>query len=527
MSNVKILDCTLRDGGYVNDWNFGERGIKKIISKLSQSNIDIIECGFLTYKGGNRDTTLFKNVSMIKDYIVDKNDNTMYVGMIAYPNLVINDIPIYDGTSIDGIRVTFHEREIEEALKVCKDLIYKGYKVFIQPVGIATYEDLNIINLIKEVNDIKPYAFYIVDTLGSMYKNTLLRMYYLIDNNLNKDIHIGFHSHNNLQLSFSNAQELMMLQTKRTIIIDSAVFGMGRGAGNLCTELLAQYINTNLVQKYNIEDLLEIIDEHLNNIYAKYPWGYSVPYCLAAINDCHPNYATYLMNKQTITVKSISNILSNIHDEKRAIYDKNYIEEVYMNYQNKYIDDNEELEKLKNIIDGRKVLVVAPGKSLGTNINLINDIIYNENLFVISTNFIPQTIKSDCIFISNLKRFDELADIISIAKDQKMILTSNITTNKNDLYSIINYSDLLSDNQLISDNAGLMLINLLKRLSVHQVYLAGFDGYAVNENNYIESDMELVKTNKNMLELNEAIKESMQKLRLTLDIRFITESKYN
>ncbi len=527
MSSIKILDCTLRDGGYVNNWMFGERGIKKIISKLSQANIDIIECGFLTYKGGNKDTTLFKDVSKVKDYIIDKKDNIMYVGMIAYPNSVISNIPVYDGKSIDGIRVTFHESEIEEALEVCKDLMYKGYKVFVQPICVASYDDLNLINLINKVNDIKPYAFYIVDTLGSLYKNNLLRMYYLIDNNLNKDIHIGFHSHNNLQLSFSNAQELMMLQTKRTIIIDSSVFGMGRGSGNLCTELLAQYINVSLVERYNIEYLLEIIDEHLNNIYAKYSWGYSAPYCLAAINNCHPNYATYLMDKQTITIKSISTILKNMHAEKRVVYDKGYIEQVYMEYQKKYIDDNDDLEKLKNTINGKKVLILAPGKSLEVNRNLINDIIDNDNLFVISINFIPKAINSDYVFISNQKRFDELADIIKIAERANLILTSNITANLNNIYSIVNYSDLLIDNQLISDNAGLMLINLLNRLSVHEIYLAGFDGYAINKNNYLESDMELVKTNKNIIEMNKAVRESIQRLRLTLDIRFITKSKYN
>lgn len=317
MNKIKILDCTLRDGGYINDWNFGERTIKKIITKLSQSNIDIIECGFITDVSFNENKTLFDSVERIKKYIEPKNENVSYVGMIAQPYPSINNIAKYDGKSIDGIRVTFHEDEIDEALIYGKQLMDKGYKIFIQPVGTTSYSDGSLLELIRKVNNLKPVAFYLVDTLGIMYKNDLLRMFYLLDNNLDESISLGFHSHNNLQLSFSNAQELLAIHTKREIIIDSSVFGMGRGAGNLCTELITHYINENIKEKYNIVPLLEIFDEYLSNIFSNIRWGYSMPYYLAAVNNCHPNYSTYLMNKQTISVKSINTILKQILEEKK------------------------------------------------------------------------------------------------------------------------------------------------------------------------------------------------------------------
>lgn len=92
---------------------------------------------------------------------------------------------------------------------------------------------------------------------------------------------------------------------------------MGRGAGNLCTELITHYINENIKEKYNIVPLLEIFDEYLSNIFSNIRWGYSMPYYLAAVNNCHPNYSTYLMNKQTISVKSINTILKQILEEKK------------------------------------------------------------------------------------------------------------------------------------------------------------------------------------------------------------------
>ena len=202
----------------------------------------------------------------------------MYVAMIQYGKIGNDEITPYDGTSIDGIRLTFHEHEIDESFVMGKQLMDKGYKLFMQPVGTTTYSDEALLKLIARINELKPYAFYLVDTLGIMYKNDLLRMFYLIEHNLDKHITLGFHSHNNLQLSFANAQELMQLNTPRKLIIDSSVFGMGRGAGNLNTELVTQYINFNFGLKYNNIEIMEIIDEYIRPLSFQYKWGYDAAY---------------------------------------------------------------------------------------------------------------------------------------------------------------------------------------------------------------------------------------------------------
>jgi len=92
MNNIKLLDCTLRDGGYINNWNFGYRTIKKVIEKLSQSNIDIIECGFIRDQEFNRNRSVFNDVESIKEFINPKHKNIIYVGMIDYPYIPIDKI---------------------------------------------------------------------------------------------------------------------------------------------------------------------------------------------------------------------------------------------------------------------------------------------------------------------------------------------------------------------------------------------------------------------------------------------------
>lgn len=250
MNKISILDCTLRDGGYINKFNFGEQTISKIITKLGDACIDIIECGFLITGESDKDKSLFDCVESISESIIEKKENTIYVAMIAYGDISIQEISCRNKKSIDGIRITFHENEIDEAIEFGNELKSKGYLVFMQPVGTAFYTDAELIKLVIRINQMQPYAFYLVDTLGTMYKNDILRLFYLVDHNLKKEIAIGYHSHNNLQLAFSNAQELTEIHTSRHIILDSSVFGMGRGAGNLASELITRFINDNVEYKY-------------------------------------------------------------------------------------------------------------------------------------------------------------------------------------------------------------------------------------------------------------------------------------
>jgi len=527
MRNVKILDCTLRDGGYINDFDFGQKNITQIIEKLSSASIEIIECGFLISKAVNKDCSLFQSISALRAVVGKKNHDTMYVAMIQFGHITNEEIEPYDGTSIDGVRITFHQHEIDEAFVLASQLMAKGYKVFIQPVGTATYSDKELLYLIFRVNSLLPFSFYIVDTLGTMYKNDMLRLFYLIDHNLNKKISIGFHSHNNLQLSFSNAQELLLLNTTREIIIDSSVLGMGRGAGNLCTELITQYINQNLGNKYDILSILEIVDEYINPIKAKFEWGYSVPYYLAAVNNCHPNYASYLLNKQTLNVKEISAILKKIDTTIRKEFDKQYIEKLYIEFQNHNVNDNEAIKEITELCQGKDILIVAPGKSIEKDAFILQEYIANYNPIIISVNFIPD-FKIDALYVSNLKRFKALENLNDFSLTAKIFCTSNVCTTSADNLYVVNYGNYLLEEAVISDNAGLMLMNLVAKIGASRITLAGFDGYSVNKDeNFLGRNLILNIEDEKLLKMNEAITSKIEEMQKKIKISFITKSIYD
>lgn len=527
MSQIKILDCTLRDGGYINDFYFGKRNITAMIDNLTRSGIEIIECGFLKSGAVNPDRSLFAKVDTISQHLQNRSDDILYVAMIAMGDISAEEISPCDSTSITGIRVTFHEHEIEQAFALGRDLQNKGYTVFMQPVGTTSYNDISLLKLVEKINQMKPFAFYLVDTLGTMYKNDLLRMFHLVDHNLDPEIAIGYHSHNNLQLAFSNAQELFQINSKRDIIIDSSVFGMGRGAGNLCTELIAQYINDNVARRYDVIPLLEIVDEQLNSIFAQYPWGYSVPYFIASSHQCHPNYATFLINKQTLSVKDIHKILKSMEESKRTLYDHDYINDLYLAYQKHNIDDYKALANLKNLINGRQVLVIAPGASIDVHQEQIITASQNDATMTISINFNPEFVPVDALFVSNLKRFkllDEQAQLETF--DKPVIATSNLVTEAREKTYIINYSDYLNDEPSIADNAGLMLLNLLQKLGVQSIILAGFDGFNIGSRDYYrDSSFSSLKADE-YKNRNRATATRLQEIAQTVRVEFLTPSVY-
>ena len=386
MSKIQVLDCTLRDGGYCNNCRFGFDNEKKIVHGLIEANIDIIECGFLmnTVKY-DKDVTKFTSIKEAARIIPRNKEGKIFVMLTDYGKYHLEDLPEYDGTSVDGLRVAFHKKNRLAALDECKKIKAKGYKIFVQAMVSLSYTDEEFLDLIHRVNELEPYAFYIVDSFGMMKRKDLIRLFYLVEHNLKEKIKIGFHSHNNMQLAYSNAQSLVDLHSDRELIIDSSVYGMGRGAGNLNTELFVQYLNDNADGNYDIKPLLSIIDEILNEFYQKNYWGYSLPNYLSAVHNAHPNYAGYLDDKKTLTVENMNEIFDMMDDDKKVSYDQSYIEELYLRYMATGKSQEEHKADLIEKLREKTVLLIAPGKSSIGEKNKIEAFI-DEDVVTVSIN---------------------------------------------------------------------------------------------------------------------------------------------
>lgn len=535
MKNVRILDCTLRDGGRIIDCAFPNSEIKEISRRLSGAKIDIIEIGFLrdgrkvNYQGNS---TFFTDVDQIRPFVNKEKKNVLYAAFIDYGMCDIERLKPCDGTSIDAIRFGFtkknYDEEKESVIKWINIIKDRGYKLFIQGVNSLNYSDRELLEIVDMVNSVHPYSFGIVDTYGAMYMDDVDRLYGLIDHNMSPDICINFHSHNNYQLSFAFAQEVIKLSgtSNRQIIIDGTLGGMGKVAGNLNTELIVDFLVRKKKYDYELDEIFDLLDDYIVKYSLQHKWGYSTSSMMAGIYKSHPNNVIYLTEKFRLDSKDIGKILSMIDPVTRQRYDYDNIEKLYIEYVSEKVDDHNAIDDLKETINNREVVVLVPGNSLNTYRREIDDYIENNNTFVISVNFVADN-NAAYAFFGNQKRYNILEKKLS---DRKVIASSNITAKKDSI--IVNYHSLINRGYKYFENSTIMLLNLLKRIEVSKISLAGFDGFEPDKvSNYADESFQNDRHRAEFSDLNKEIAAMLAEIKETLagkcEINFITPSRFD
>lgn len=533
MKDVKLLDCTLRDGGFVNDWNFGHGNIINLLERSVSAGIDYIEVGFIDSKVEfNKDRSITPDTDgMNRIFEGVEKESSKLIGMIDYGTVPLENVCDAKECILDGIRVMIKKKTRKEAVEFCRKLKAKGYLVFAQPVSITGYSDEEMRELTKDVNDSGLFAMSIVDTYGLLDRSSLLHYFNIMNEGLEKQVRIGYHAHNNFQLAYSNSISLIEeTGEERPLLIDGSAFGMGKSAGNCPLELLTMYANTHLGKNYDTNQILEMIDTCIRNIYAVSPWGYQMQYYLCASNDCHPKYSQYLMKKKTLSVRSINEILGMIEPKERLAYNEEYIEGLYLEYQKNDINDSAARDRLSGELSDKKVLIVGPGKSLIKKRREIDTYIKKESPVIMTINSDFEGIRSEYLFLSNSKRYMQLSSSLENLRKNglKVIATSNVTSAKGDFDDVIDYSSLIDEECSIPDNSLPMLLRLLSELGVKKIALAGFDGYSSEARvNYYNEDMEYDFAHNYALELNEYTAKVIKDLKdKGTEITFVTESEY-
>ena len=279
--NIKILDCTLRDGAYVVDAKFGELRIFDIITTLKNAKIDIIECGWLRNCKHEKDSVLYNIPDDAKNYI--KDAKSTFSMMFDYGRYDVNKLPQNVGL-IDIIRIAFYKKSLDEISFVAEDVKNKGYKVFLQASNVQEYSKSELVKLCKRANFIGVDSCYMVDSFGSMFPQDMDVILPVFEENLKENIKLGFHSHNNIQMSLALSIKFANTCT-RDIIIDSTLAGIGRGAGNTKTELLLEYLNKYKNANYNTDAIWKDLN---NGLLPDANWEYTPQKGFRGINNIHP-----------------------------------------------------------------------------------------------------------------------------------------------------------------------------------------------------------------------------------------------
>ncbi|MBQ3427209.1 MAG: aldolase catalytic domain-containing protein [Clostridia bacterium] len=530
MKHTKILDCTLRDGAYLIDKQFGDNIIRGIINGLVTSRMDFIEMGFLQDDGFGEGKTVYLNGKDAEKYVPQDKRGSLFTVLADYSRYSIDNLDNNTGKTFDAVRACFFKHERFDVIDFCKTIKQKGYMVFVQPVDILGYSDAELIDLIEDVNTIEPECFSIVDTFGSMYSDDLSRVFSLVDHNLIKTSKIGFHSHNNMQMSSALSQDFVrMSYGKRNVVIDSTLCGMGRGAGNTPTELIVQYLVSKMGYNYDMDVLLDIIDTYMNNIRTRCSWGYNTPYFIAGCYGSHINNVNYLRNKNSIRSKDIRFILNKIGESKRKRYDYDLLEQTYLDYLKSDISDASAVEKLWNELHNKNILIIAPGKNAVVQAENIKEFYRREKPVVVAVNYIPDIVKVDYLYFSNAKRYN-ICQTNREFDSSRRIITSNIKQIADKREVMISFARLIKCGWENMENSMILLLRLLDIVDPAGIFIAGFDGYDIQKVNYAVSDMELSDVGENYAFINEEISDMLIDYLRCRDrntpIKFITESRF-
>lgn len=530
---VMLLDCTLRDGAYIVDADFGTPAIKGIIRRMQEANLEIIECGWLKNTPHEEGTTYYHVPDDIKPYLLGKNENALLVAMIDWNRYDLSNLPPCNNETINAIRVVFPREHFREGITLGQTIHQKGYQVFFQAANTLAYSDEELSQLADTVNSSEALSLSVVDTFGAMDYEDMERIVNILHGKLRPDIMLGFHSHNNRQMSFALSQVFVQrLYGKRKVIVDVSLCGMGRGAGNTTTELMVSFLNKKYHTSYDMNIILDAIDTYMNYFQSRYAWGYSTPYFIAGTYGAHVNNVSYLLDNHRTSALEMHSIISSLSEGERSKYDYDLLERKYLEYRNQAVDDHAVYAALKTAFQDCKILLLSPGTSLIKEREAIGQYIQKENPICIGINAVSVDYEYDYFFFSNQMRYAYAKDVYpEVLQSRERILLSNIKNNADSGEYIVNFNMLIKRGWPHFDNATIVCLRMLGKLHVKEVALAGFDGFSEShKDNYADEELPRINPGMGMEELNAEIREMFWDFRKSvqeqMEITFITDSKF-
>jgi 4-hydroxy 2-oxovalerate aldolase len=289
---IKVLDCTIRDGGLMNKHDFDLRFVRTVYKALSEAGVDYMEIG---YKNAKRlfspkefGTWKFCDDDDIKRVIDGIESRTKISIMVDVDRVDAEDVKPRKESPVSMIRVASYVKDIDKAIYLVNHFADKGYETTVNIMAISRALDNELTEALEQLEkESKAKVIYIVDSNGALYQETTE---FLIKKakSIIKTKEIGFHGHNNQQLAFSNTIEAIIHDAN---FVDGTVYGLGRAAGNCPLELILGFLKN---PKFDIRPVLDLISKEFVPLREKLEWGYVIPYAIVGILDEHPRAAIAL-----------------------------------------------------------------------------------------------------------------------------------------------------------------------------------------------------------------------------------------
>lgn len=492
---ITFLDCTLRDGGYYNNWDFEPKKASELIKALNEARVHIIEVGYKSPFREGEYAGLFKNCNEYYLDFLSKNDFSDYCFMIDVKEFLRNNklnleelnthILDSDNSVFSMVRLASHYQTIDTIEPFTDYFRQKGYKVCFNLMGgslLSMEQILNAINIAIKAN---VDVFYIADSFGSFYPDEIRKLIRFIKDRFKGKI--GIHAHDNQGLAYANT---LVAIDEGVDFVDGTVTGMGRGAGNLLTEqFLLGYSQKNTSTSFQPTALLEIVNNYLEPMRKIYKWGYNYTYMVSGLMNIHPLYCQYLAESGRFNSSEVNCILEAIPVENRSKFTQSNMEKAIATVLHKGVFEN---EVQKNVLDAgsinlKIVIIVARGSSAKTNIPGLKRMAERNNasfiecgdteIFKLSDERIMILLNQVRVKAWHMKPYDEANKIHLITGHPATGVSSKSLIYHYFPFTIGEFNIL--ENQLVIPDydAGLYAIGLAIRCGAQKIFLAGFDGY--------------------------------------------------
>jgi 4-hydroxy 2-oxovalerate aldolase len=292
---IKVLDCTIRDGGLMNDHKFTQDFVRAVYQADMDAGVDYMELGYKAskrlYARDQFGLWKFSDEEEIRQIIGDKKSSVKISVMAdAERTDYHTDILPKDKSVVDMVRVATYIHQIPTALDMIKDAHDKGYETTVNLMAVSTVPDLELDNALEILCNSEVGTLYIVDSFGTLYCEqiqALMHKFLKFAKPARKEI--GIHTHNNMQLAFANTIEAIILGAN---MLDASLAGLGRGAGNCSMELLFSFLHN---PKFDLRPILECIQHHVEPMREKLRWGFAIPYMITGYLNQHPRTAMKFM----------------------------------------------------------------------------------------------------------------------------------------------------------------------------------------------------------------------------------------
>jgi 4-hydroxy 2-oxovalerate aldolase len=285
-SQVKILDCTIRDGGICNNWNFDHKTVSRVFQSLTDAGVDYMEIGYLTRPDLFTDSNIGPwRFCRREDLDMAVRPGSMKLScMVDVGRVTAKEIPPKKESPIDAIRIATYAHQMEQAIELLDHCLEMGYETFMNVMAVSTLSPEKVDAFLFRLAQSGVENVAIVDSYGALYPyhiRYLIRKYGSI---LGQGIRLGVHCHNNQQQAFANSIAAI---EEGIDFVDATIYGMGRGAGNCPLELLLMYMDQ---PRYDVAKILGLIEE-FDTIRDELRWGYQVPYVISGYHNIHPSAA--------------------------------------------------------------------------------------------------------------------------------------------------------------------------------------------------------------------------------------------